>query len=138
MKRLLQAVVCCRVTPAQKAAVTLLVKDNMPGQITLAIGDGANDVAMIQAAHLGVGIRGKEGQQAVLASDYALPRYTSSLRPHTLVASALALGARRASKLCSHLTMLCRGSHTWNAFSHLIRLLLIPYSAATHTLFGCY
>ena len=62
-------------TPAQKAAVTLLVKDNMPGQITLAIGDGANDVAMIQAAHLGVGIRGKEGQQAVLASDYALPRF---------------------------------------------------------------
>lgn len=62
-------------TPAQKAEVTLLVKDNMPGQITLAIGDGANDVAMIQAAHLGVGIRGKEGQQAVLASDYALPRF---------------------------------------------------------------
>ena len=60
-----KAVVCCRVTPAQKAAVTLLVKDNMPGQITLAIGDGANDVAMIQAAHLGIGIRGKEGQQAV-------------------------------------------------------------------------
>jgi magnesium-transporting ATPase (P-type) len=70
-----KAVVCCRVTPAQKAAVTLLVKDNMPGQITLAIGDGANDVAMIQAAHLGIGIRGKEGQQAVLASDYALPRF---------------------------------------------------------------
>lgn len=44
-----KAVVCCRVTPAQKAAVTLLVKDNMPGQITLAIGDGANDVSMIQA-----------------------------------------------------------------------------------------
>ena len=70
-----KAVVCCRVTPAQKAAVTLLVKDNMPGQITLAIGDGANDVAMIQAAHLGIGIRGKEGQQAVLAADYALPRF---------------------------------------------------------------
>jgi P-type E1-E2 ATPase len=48
-----KAVVCCRVTPAQKAAVTLLVKDNMPGQITLAIGDGANDVAMIQAAQGG-------------------------------------------------------------------------------------
>lgn len=70
-----KAVVCCRVTPSQKAQVTLLVKENMPGQITLAIGDGANDVAMIQAAHIGVGIRGKEGQQAVLASDYALPRF---------------------------------------------------------------
>eukprot|EP00292_Cryptomonas_paramecium_P002149 CAMPEP_0113680182 /NCGR_PEP_ID=MMETSP0038_2-20120614/11140_1 /TAXON_ID=2898 /ORGANISM="Cryptomonas paramecium" /LENGTH=1529 /DNA_ID=CAMNT_0000598461 /DNA_START=386 /DNA_END=4971 /DNA_ORIENTATION=+ /assembly_acc=CAM_ASM_000170 len=72
---LCKAVVCCRVTPAQKAQVTLLVKDNMPGQICLAIGDGANDVSMIQAAHIGVGIRGKEGQQAVLASDYALPRF---------------------------------------------------------------
>jgi magnesium-transporting ATPase (P-type) len=70
-----KAVVCCRVTPSQKAQVTLLVKENMPGQITLAIGDGANDVAMIQAAHIGIGIRGKEGQQAVLASDYALPRF---------------------------------------------------------------
>lgn len=70
-----KAVMCCRVTPSQKALVTLLVKENMPGQITLAIGDGANDVSMIQAAHIGVGIRGKEGQQAVLASDYALPRF---------------------------------------------------------------
>ncbi len=108
--------VCCRVTPAQKAAVTLLVKDNMPGQITLAIGDGANDVAMIQAAHLGVGIRGKEGQQAVLASDYALPRFAYLLRIPT--------------KLCSPLTMLCRGSRT--CFSYLLR---IP---VTHALFGCY
>jgi len=71
-----KAVVCCRVTPSQKAQVTLLVKDNLPGQITLAIGDGANDVSMIQAAHIGIGIRGKEGQQAVLASDYALPRFS--------------------------------------------------------------
>ena len=70
-----RSVVCCRVTPSQKAQVTLLVKDNVRGQITLAIGDGANDVSMIQAAHVGVGIRGKEGQQAVLASDYALPRF---------------------------------------------------------------
>uniref|UniRef100_A0A0C3SL24 Phospholipid-transporting ATPase n=1 Tax=Guillardia theta (strain CCMP2712) TaxID=905079 RepID=A0A0C3SL24_GUITC len=70
-----KAVVCCRVTPSQKAQMTLLVKDNIPGQITLAIGDGANDVSMIQAAHIGIGIRGKEGQQAVLASDYALPRF---------------------------------------------------------------
>jgi phospholipid-translocating ATPase len=69
------SVLCCRVTPSQKALVTLLVKDNLDGKITLAIGDGANDVAMIQAAHIGIGIRGKEGQQAVLASDYALPQF---------------------------------------------------------------
>jgi hypothetical protein len=47
-----KAVVCCRVTPAQKAEVTLLVKDNVPGKTTLAIGDGANDVSMIQVRHL--------------------------------------------------------------------------------------
>jgi magnesium-transporting ATPase (P-type) len=45
-----KSVICCRVTPSQKAQVTLLVKENMPGQITLAIGDGANDVSMIQVS----------------------------------------------------------------------------------------
>jgi len=70
-----KAVLCARVTPSQKAQVLLLVKENLTDQVTLAIGDGANDVSMIQAAHVGVGIRGKEGQQAVLASDYALPRF---------------------------------------------------------------
>mmetsp|Transcript_46919 Transcript_46919/g.111704 ORF Transcript_46919/g.111704 Transcript_46919/m.111704 type:complete len:1303 (+) Transcript_46919:277-4185(+) len=70
-----KAVLCARVTPSQKAQVLLLVKENVHDQVTLAIGDGANDVSMIQAAHVGIGIRGKEGQQAVLASDYALPRF---------------------------------------------------------------
>ena len=64
------AVICCRVSPLQKALVTKLVKDS--GKITLAIGDGANDVGMIQAAHIGVGISGQEGMQAVMASDFAL------------------------------------------------------------------
>jgi len=68
------AVVCCRVTPLQKAMVVKLVKDDDPDNcITLAIGDGANDVSMIREAHIGVGISGKEGKQAVLASDSALP-----------------------------------------------------------------
>jgi soluble P-type ATPase len=49
------AVICCRVSPLQKAEVVNLVK-NRCGKITLAIGDGANDVSMIQAAHVGVGI----------------------------------------------------------------------------------
>ena len=55
-----QAVVCCRVSPKQKALVVHLVKDGIPGTLTLAIGDGANDVSMIQAADVGVGISGLE------------------------------------------------------------------------------
>jgi len=69
-----KAVVCCRVTPSQKADVTKLVKIH-DGRICLAIGDGANDVAMIQAAHVGVGISGREGLQAVQSSDYAIAQF---------------------------------------------------------------
>ncbi|KAK7684577.1 phospholipid transporting ATPase [Cerrena zonata] len=65
-----KAVLCCRVSPAQKAAVVKLVKDTLD-VMTLAIGDGSNDVAMIQAADVGVGIAGEEGRQAVMSSDYA-------------------------------------------------------------------
>ena len=67
------SVVCCRVSPLQKALVTGLVKDS--GKITLAIGDGANDVGMIQAAHIGVGISGQEGMQAVMAADFAFAQF---------------------------------------------------------------
>ena len=67
------SMVCCRVSPLQKALVTGLVKDS--GKITLAIGDGANDVGMIQAAHIGVGISGQEGMQAVMASDFAFAQF---------------------------------------------------------------
>ncbi|KAG6708401.1 hypothetical protein I3842_06G079200 [Carya illinoinensis] len=69
------SVVCCRVSPLQKAQqVTSLVKKG--GQkITLSIGDGANDVSMIQAAHIGIGISGMEGMQAVMASDFAIAQF---------------------------------------------------------------
>lgn len=69
-----KAVVCCRVSPLQKAQVTSLIKDGAK-RITLAIGDGANDVSMIQAAHVGVGISGLEGMQAVMASDFAIAQF---------------------------------------------------------------
>ncbi|UJR15621.1 hypothetical protein I4U23_002557 [Adineta vaga] len=69
-----KAVVCCRVTPLQKAQVVELVMQNEK-KITLAIGDGANDVSMIQKAHIGVGISGQEGRQAVLASDYSFGQF---------------------------------------------------------------
>ncbi|XP_030499413.1 phospholipid-transporting ATPase 3 isoform X3 [Cannabis sativa] len=68
------SVVCCRVSPLQKAQVTSLVKKGAK-KITLSIGDGANDVSMIQAAHVGIGISGQEGMQAVMASDFAIAQF---------------------------------------------------------------
>ncbi|VDM85495.1 unnamed protein product [Strongylus vulgaris] len=68
------AVICCRVTPLQKAQVVDLVKRNKKA-VTLSIGDGANDVSMIKTAHIGVGISGQEGMQAVLASDYSIGQF---------------------------------------------------------------
>nr|XP_046241947.1 probable phospholipid-transporting ATPase IM [Scatophagus argus] len=69
-----KAVICCRVTPLQKAQVVDLVKKYKKA-VTLAIGDGANDVSMIKAAHIGVGISGQEGMQAVLSSDYSFAQF---------------------------------------------------------------
>ncbi len=69
-----RSVICCRVTPSQKAEVTNAVKQ-ATGQITLGIGDGANDVAMIRAANVGVGISGREGLQAVYSADYAIGQF---------------------------------------------------------------
>lgn len=69
-----KAVICCRVTPLQKALVVGLMK-RKKNAVTLAIGDGANDVSMIKEAHIGVGISGQEGLQAVLASDYSIAQF---------------------------------------------------------------
>uniref|UniRef100_A0A671SDF5 Phospholipid-transporting ATPase n=1 Tax=Sinocyclocheilus anshuiensis TaxID=1608454 RepID=A0A671SDF5_9TELE len=69
-----KTVICCRVTPLQKAQVVELVKKYKKA-VTLAIGDGANDVSMIKAAHIGVGISGQEGMQAVLSSDFSFAQF---------------------------------------------------------------
>ncbi|XP_074604533.1 ATPase phospholipid transporting 8B [Brevipalpus obovatus] len=69
-----KSVICCRVTPLQKALVVDLVKRHKKA-VTLAIGDGANDVSMIKMAHIGVGISGQEGMQAVLSADFALAQF---------------------------------------------------------------
>uniref|UniRef100_A0A6Q2Z1R4 Phospholipid-transporting ATPase n=1 Tax=Esox lucius TaxID=8010 RepID=A0A6Q2Z1R4_ESOLU len=69
-----RAVICCRVTPLQKALVVEVIKKHKKA-VTLAIGDGANDVSMIKTAHIGVGISGQEGIQAVLASDYSFSQF---------------------------------------------------------------
>jgi magnesium-transporting ATPase (P-type) len=70
------AVIACRVSPRQKALLVKLVRTCVsPEPVTLAIGDGANDVGMIQEAHVGIGISGLEGQQAVNASDIAIAQF---------------------------------------------------------------
>jgi phospholipid-translocating ATPase len=56
-----EAVIVCRASPSQKGAVVKMIKDSEPHSVTLAIGDGANDVNMIKMANIGVGIFGKEG-----------------------------------------------------------------------------
>ncbi|KAF9411662.1 hypothetical protein BGZ94_001264 [Podila epigama] len=75
-----KSVICCRVSPLQKAKVVSMVKRGLD-VMTLSIGDGANDVSMIQEANIGVGIAGEEGRQAVMASDFAIAqfRYLSKL-----------------------------------------------------------
>ncbi|KAI5441322.1 putative phospholipid-transporting ATPase 9, variant 2 [Lathyrus oleraceus] len=68
------SVICCRSSPKQKALVTRLVK-NKTGCTTLAIGDGANDVGMLQEADIGIGMSGVEGMQAVMSSDIAIAQF---------------------------------------------------------------
>ncbi|KNA22782.1 hypothetical protein SOVF_030500 [Spinacia oleracea] len=68
------SVICCRSSPKQKALVTRLVK-NGTNKTTLAIGDGANDVGMLQEADIGIGISGAEGMQAVMSSDIAIAQF---------------------------------------------------------------
>lgn len=69
-----KSVVCCRVSPLQKALVVQLVR-KYHNVVTLAVGDGANDVSMIQVANIGVGIAGQEGVQASMAADYAIAQF---------------------------------------------------------------
>uniref|UniRef100_A0A3Q1CF76 Phospholipid-transporting ATPase n=1 Tax=Amphiprion ocellaris TaxID=80972 RepID=A0A3Q1CF76_AMPOC len=69
-----KAVICCRSTPLQKSQVVQLIRDQL-GVMTLAVGDGANDVSMIQVADVGIGISGQEGMQAVMSSDFAISRF---------------------------------------------------------------
>ncbi|CAB3402424.1 unnamed protein product [Caenorhabditis bovis] len=69
-----RSVLCCRATPLQKAQLVSLAKNQLAGKV-LAIGDGANDVSMIQGADVGIGLSGQEGMQAVMASDFAMARF---------------------------------------------------------------
>ena len=71
-----KCVICSRVSPKQKADIVTLVKSIDPSKTTLSIGDGANDVNMINTADIGIGIYGNEGQQAARASDYAIGQFS--------------------------------------------------------------
>lgn len=66
--------IVCRASPSQKAEIVQGIRSRLPG-LTLAIGDGANDIAMIQAAHVGIGISGKEGLQAARVADYSIAQF---------------------------------------------------------------
>ncbi|KAI8163634.1 putative phospholipid-transporting ATPase [Colletotrichum sp. SAR 10_70] len=80
---LVDSVICCRASPAQKALMVKTVRSQLRKKkggrmgygLTLAIGDGANDLAMISASHVGVGISGKEGLQAARVADYAIAQF---------------------------------------------------------------
>lgn len=69
------AVLCCRLSPLQKCEIVQMMKTLPDEPITAAIGDGANDVSMIQEAHVGLGIVGKEGRQAARCADYAFANF---------------------------------------------------------------
>ena len=69
------SVICCRASPKQKAQLVKMIKE-IEGSITLAIGDGANDVGMITEANVGIGIQGIEGTQAARASDYVISQFS--------------------------------------------------------------
>lgn len=69
------SVICCRASPAQKATLVKCIRTQVPKSLTLAIGDGANDIAMIQASHVGIGISGREGLQAARISDYSIAQF---------------------------------------------------------------
>jgi len=73
------AVVCCRCSPTQKAEVVRLIQNHTKKR-TCAVGDGGNDVSMIQTADVGIGIVGKEGQQASLAADFSITQFSHIYR----------------------------------------------------------
>lgn len=72
----LPSVVACRCSPTQKADVARIIRDYTKQRVCC-IGDGGNDVSMIQAADVGVGIVGKEGRQASLAADFSIEQFSS-------------------------------------------------------------
>ncbi|KAM8939291.1 phospholipid-transporting ATPase IC-like [Pelodytes ibericus] len=135
-----QSVICCRVTPNQKANIVQLVKSNL-NVTTLSIGDGGNDVNMIKTAHIGVGISGKEGLQAVLASDFSLAQF-SYLQRLLFVHGRLSY-YRLSNFLCYYMykTFACLVNNFWygffNGFTALLTYdsLFLVFNSIFYTLY---
>ncbi|XP_026862250.2 phospholipid-transporting ATPase ID [Electrophorus electricus] len=118
-----QTVICCRVTPLQKAQVVELIKKHKKA-VTLAIGDGANDVSMIKAAHIGVGISGQEGMQAALSSDFSFAQFRYLQR------LLLVHGRWSYLRMCSFLRYFFYKNFTFT-FVHLWYAFFCGFSAQT-------
>ncbi|KAI5645123.1 cation transport ATPase (P-type) domain-containing protein [Phthorimaea operculella] len=118
-----KVVVCCRVSPIQKAEVVEMVSSATKA-VTLAIGDGANDVAMIQRASVGVGISGVEGLQAVCASDYSIAQVI-----HDICINKVAMIQRASVGVgisgVEGLQAVCASDYSIAQFRFLLRLLLV-------------
>ncbi|XP_035267984.1 phospholipid-transporting ATPase IC isoform X2 [Anguilla anguilla] len=115
LSRHCQSVLCCRMTPGQKAGVVELIRKHTSA-ITMAIGDGANDVNMIKRAHIGVGLSGVEGSQAVQNADFSLAQF------RFLAKLLLVHGRWSYRRICSFLryflykTTTFAMVHTWYSF----------------------
>ncbi|XP_012878154.1 PREDICTED: phospholipid-transporting ATPase IK [Dipodomys ordii] len=110
-----QVVICCRVTPRQKAQIVALVKKYRQA-VTLAIGDGANDVNMIKTADIGVGLAGQEGMQAVQNSDYVLAQFCF-LKQLLLVHGRLSyVRISKFLRFFFYKTAACMMGHIWFSF----------------------
>jgi len=72
--------IVCRASPAQKATIVKSIREREPSKTMLAIGDGANDIAMIQAADVGIGIAGREGLQAARSADFSIGQFRFLLK----------------------------------------------------------
>lgn len=90
------AVVCCRCSPTQKAEVVRLIQKHT-GKRTCAVGDGGNDVSMIQQSDAGIGIEGREGKQASLAGDFSISQFK-------YIAKLLLVHGRRSYKRSAQLS----------------------------------
>lgn len=141
-----------RVSPLQKSEIVDMVKKHVKA-ITLAIGDGANDVGMIQTAHVGVGISGNEGMQATNSSDYSIAQvwhkhtrviHYSVARSHThlIFKNIITLPQHKTHSSLLPRALLypgccscCNGSHVFlranEFFSQPLSLVLIPEEAVT-------
>ena len=73
--RVVTTVIACRVSPLQKASLVRMIKTGEGNPVTLAIGDGANDIGMLHEAKIGIGICGNEGRHAANNSDFSIAQF---------------------------------------------------------------